>query len=198
MKRIIVLVGPTCSGKTTLEQHLNQRGIPSIVSYTTRTPRTGEVHGQHYYFLTDDEVANLAERDRVVQKVRFAGYSYGSTVDAIDAAFSKSDTAVIVVEPTGRTQFEAWADKQGDVEIVSVYITNSLKTLVTRCLARFVADRNADLGYYAQRIADIADQHRLWPHYFDDWSHIIEEMDDAGPATSVSSVADRILGSKTR
>lgn len=194
MRRIICLVGPTCSGKSTLEQELNRRGVPSIVSYTTRTQRSHEEHGVHYYFVSRAKVSELEQAGKVVQKVEFAGNLYGSTTLAIESAFAKSDTAVIVVEPTGVRQFQAYAESHADVEVEAVYITNSLNTLIARCLTRFRDDTNANVDYYAQRIADIQDQHQNWPYYLHYWNTIIDEMDDAVPEKSVAAVADRILG----
>jgi guanylate kinase len=198
MKRLIVLVGPTCSGKSTLEQELIRRGCATIRSYTTRSQRVGEVDGVHYDFLTEEQVADLFIRDRVLQSVRFTGYQYGSTVDALEEAFKANDTAVIVVEPTGLTQYQAYADRTGDLEIVSVFITNDVGTLCQRLVARAASDDESKAAYNWKRLCGIIEQAREWPYYITNWTHFIERMDDASPQTSVASVAERVLGAKTR
>ena len=55
---IIVLSGPTASGKTTIVNRLMQDTpvkLVKAISATTRPRRKGEVNGEDYYFLTTEE-----------------------------------------------------------------------------------------------------------------------------------------------
>jgi guanylate kinase len=55
--RLTVLAGPTAVGKGTLAAEIREHH-PEIwisVSATTRPPRPGEVHGRHYWFVSDEE-----------------------------------------------------------------------------------------------------------------------------------------------
>lgn len=55
--RLTVLAGPTAVGKGTVAAYVRVHN-PEVwisVSATTRHPRPGEVHGRHYWFVTDDE-----------------------------------------------------------------------------------------------------------------------------------------------
>lgn len=198
MKRVVLLIGPTCTGKSTLEAKLNSLGVPSVTSYTTRTPRTGEVNGVHYHFMTEDQVEELAVRGEIVQRVKFAGNYYGSTKAALDKALAVSDIAVIVVEPTGLTQFKEYAERNPDIEIVSVYINNSLQTLVTRLVQRFKSDANADPAYYWRRMTDMLDQVHEWPLYTNDWTLYFAEMDDGSKIHTVDTAASMILATLGR
>jgi guanylate kinase len=53
---VFVLSGPSGVGKSTLIERLKADGFPITycVTATTRPRRTGEEHGKHYYFLTDE------------------------------------------------------------------------------------------------------------------------------------------------
>lgn len=198
MRTLILLVGPTCTGKSTLEQELNRRGIPSVVSYTTRTPRTGEIDGVHYHFLTREAVDDLDAAGQIAQRVHFAGNYYGSTLASIDKAFKVSNCAVIVVEPTGLTQFKEYAAKTGAFEVVSVYIDNDIHTLVTRLATRFKQDANADPAYYWRRMMDMLDQHHEWPQYVKDWTLYLSDMDEEGEVFTVKTAANLIVGTFVR
>lgn len=198
MDRLILLIGPTCSGKSTLEKELNRRGIPSVVSYTTRAQRTGEVHGKDYYFLTREAVDALDATGQIVQRVNFSGNLYGSTLESINTAFAASNTAVIVVEPTGLTQFIEYAARTNRFEVVSVYVDGPLKRLVTRLIERYRSDANADPAYYWQRLEQQYDAYHYWPLYTDDWSITLSEVDDAIPGKTVSDAADIVVGHLTR
>lgn len=57
MKNVIVMAGPTGSGKDSIIRELMKRypgKIEFAVNATTRAPRPGEEHGKNYYFLTND------------------------------------------------------------------------------------------------------------------------------------------------
>ena len=50
---MIVIVGESASGKSTVEKILNEKyGMRKVVSYTTRPPRDTEVNGVDYNFIS--------------------------------------------------------------------------------------------------------------------------------------------------
>ena len=61
----LVVVGPSGAGKGTLIEGIKAKYIDRFgfsVSFTTRKPREGEVHGQHYFFITRDEFEVMIEK----------------------------------------------------------------------------------------------------------------------------------------
>jgi guanylate kinase len=58
---MIVLVGKTCSGKTTILNELEKLGIERIVTMTTRPMRPGEIEGKTYYYRTEEEFKKLMD-----------------------------------------------------------------------------------------------------------------------------------------
>lgn len=197
MRKLILLVGPTCTGKSTLEIALNKRGLPSLVSYTTRAPRQGEIDGQHYYFLDRETVLGMEAAGQIVQKVEFAGNFYGTTVHTIVNAFRGSNVVVAVVEPTGVTQFKEYAAKVDDLEVVAVYIGNELDILTRRLVARYVSDVGADPKYYWERLQGMVEQHDIW-HKTHDWDIYIYTLDDADPVYHTDYAINLIMGTSVR
>ena len=55
--KLIVIAGPSGVGKGTVVREIIrlQKNCRVSISATTRKPRTGEVNGQHYYFITKQE-----------------------------------------------------------------------------------------------------------------------------------------------
>ncbi len=51
---LFIISAPSGSGKTSIVQHLlgTVAGLEFSVSYTTRAPRAGEVHGRDYFSWT--------------------------------------------------------------------------------------------------------------------------------------------------
>ena len=62
----IICLGPSGVGKSTLINTLtakypNKFGFS--VSYTTRAPREGEVHGKNYFYITKEEFKEMIKKD---------------------------------------------------------------------------------------------------------------------------------------
>lgn len=197
MPRLILLVGPTCSGKTTLEKMLNNLGVPSVVSYTTRDMRSGEKHGVDYFFITRDEVKAHEDAGLVIQKVEFAGNLYGSTAGSIKEAFRNSPVAVMVVEPTGVTQFMEYATRTGAFDVVSIYVSGKFQTLCDRLVQRYATDKNARDAYYWERFTQMHQAYREWPSYIA-YTDRIASIDDGDPSNSTHEWALRIVDTYCR
>ena len=56
---IVVITGISGSGKTTLSKIFDDEH--TLISYTTRSPRPGEVDGVDYYFLSEAQANDLSE-----------------------------------------------------------------------------------------------------------------------------------------
>ncbi len=61
---MVILSSPSGAGKTTLVKLLSeyQNYIISI-SHTTRKPRSNEVNGKDYHFISDQEFENLVKKN---------------------------------------------------------------------------------------------------------------------------------------
>jgi len=67
--KILAVVGPTASGKTTLMEAL-AKSNPSykiVLDETSRRPRTGEKHGVDFLFRTREEIVDDAQKGNLVQ-----------------------------------------------------------------------------------------------------------------------------------
>lgn len=103
-KKIIVLTGPTASGKTTTETALaNRWGLTRIVGHTTREPRLGEINGVHYHFVSPEEMALLIENGEMVETNVFLGNTYGTSKKEIQTVLEDDESigCVIVLDPNG-------------------------------------------------------------------------------------------------
>jgi guanylate kinase len=106
---IITITGPTCSGKTTLENALVKRGAAKTVSHTTRSMRAGEVNGVDYHFVTEDEFGRLEFQGKFIEVVRFGSTSYAMSAESMRRALEQSPVVAVVAEPVGTEQIISWA-----------------------------------------------------------------------------------------
>lgn len=66
---LIVISGPSGVGKDTVIQCMKDRKLPFhfVVTATTRPPRADERHGVDYFFLSNDEFAEMIERGELLE-----------------------------------------------------------------------------------------------------------------------------------
>jgi len=76
----IILVGKAAAGKDHMRKILQGRGFKYGVSYTTRPKREGEIDGEDYYFVSEDEFIKGIAIDLWYEWVQFNGWYYGTTV----------------------------------------------------------------------------------------------------------------------
>ena len=121
---IVVLSGPSGSGKTTVVERLVRESpvaLVKAVSATTRPPRAGEVHGQSYYFLADEEFRQRLADDEFLEhaEVFSSGFLYGTLRSELDRAWATPAWAFLEI------------DVQGAMEVMQQYpqaVTIFLKT----------------------------------------------------------------------
>jgi len=66
---LVVISGPSGVGKDTVIQRMKDRKLPFhfVVTATTRPPRTEEKHGEDYFFITNDQFAEMIEQDELLE-----------------------------------------------------------------------------------------------------------------------------------
>lgn len=128
---MLILCGKSASGKDTLKKELIKMGMNSVVTYTTRLPRKGEIEGISYHFITKDE---FIEREKQGFFAETASYNvatsetwyYGSAVEDL------TDNKVIIVNPHGLRQIR----KIKSLNPIAFYITASEETIWNRLRQR--------------------------------------------------------------
>jgi len=109
---MILIVGESASGKSTIEKQLVKIGYDKIISYTTRPMRDGEIDGVDYYFISENTFLDGLDQNLFAEYTMYNGWYYGiAKEDCLDES-------VCVVEPHGFRQLL----KIKDLHIKSFYI----------------------------------------------------------------------------
>lgn len=77
---LIVVSGPSGGGKGTVVRRMREM-LPEIgfsVSATTRPPRTGEVDGEDYYFITREKFTAMIGGGEMLEHTEYCGNFYGT------------------------------------------------------------------------------------------------------------------------
>lgn len=99
-KNMIVLVGGSCTGKSTIAKKLVEFGYEQLVTYTTRPPRKGEVNGVDYHFITDEQFEMSKEQGFFCETTEYE-ISVGVIWKYGTAKSDLSDNKVCVLNPEG-------------------------------------------------------------------------------------------------
>ena len=124
---MIVLVGESASGKSSIEKHLvDNYEYSKIVSYTTRQPREGEVDGVDYHFVSMEQFESLKEQDFFAENAKYNGWGYGIAKEDC------TDDKVAVLTPHGLRQ----VSKIKDINVTSFYINVPRRDRLIKILQR--------------------------------------------------------------
>lgn len=93
---LVVLLGPSCSGKSTFQKELvNDEGYHAVRTATTRPKRMGEDLSS-YYFLKDQSFAEWEERGDLLCVETFRGWRYGVPREELVRSTSRPNRVVIL------------------------------------------------------------------------------------------------------
>lgn len=119
-KKLFVISGCSGVGKGTVLKEFMARNSDDFmlsVSCTTRKPRTGEVDGVNYFFLTREEFEKAVEEDKFLEHAQFAGNLYGTKKKFIKQKFEEGLNIILEIETQGALQV-----KQKMPEAVLIFI----------------------------------------------------------------------------
>ncbi len=85
---LYIVSAPSGAGKSSLIQALLKTqplyDTQVSVSHTTRAPRPGEVHGEHYFFVNHDEFRSMIGENAFLEHAEVFGNYYGTSRKAIE------------------------------------------------------------------------------------------------------------------
>lgn len=106
MKReglILIISAPSGAGKTTLCHHLLKRfpAMRESISYTTRSPRPGEVDGEDYFFVSRERFLTMVEEDAFAEWAEVHGNLYGTALKTLEDARRNGIDLVLDIDCQG-------------------------------------------------------------------------------------------------
>lgn len=97
---LVVLLGPSCSGKTTFRDELvRDEGYHAVRTATTRPKRVGE-DSSAYYFIKDNTFAEWERKGDLILTESFRGWRYGVPREEITRTADRP-SRVVVLTPGG-------------------------------------------------------------------------------------------------
>lgn len=105
---LLVLSGPSGSGKGTVSEALmkNNDDIIFSTSFTTRTPRPGEVNGENYFFATREEFEEMVEKDELLEHAFVHTNYYGTPKKFVFDEIEKGEIVLLEIDVQGALQIK--------------------------------------------------------------------------------------------
>jgi guanylate kinase len=103
---LFVVVAPSGAGKTSLVHKLLARepNIHLSISYTTRTPRDGEAHGQHYHFVDRAAFEKMIAANDFLEHANVYGNYYGTSRRWIESQLAGDHDVLLEIDWQGARQ----------------------------------------------------------------------------------------------
>jgi len=106
--KLLVLSGPRGVGKSTVAKKLREIGDFWVsVSATTRKPRSNEVDGHDYYFVSNEEFTRMINADEFLEWAEFAGNRYGTPLEKVKHALLLGKNVLLEIEIAGAKQVKS-------------------------------------------------------------------------------------------
>ena len=109
----IIVSGPSGVGKSTVcgKVRENMPDLKFSISCTTRQPRTGEVDGVHYYFITREEFEKRIANDEFIEYARVFDNIYGTLASEVIERVRRGEDVFLDIDVQGALQIRAAAEK---------------------------------------------------------------------------------------
>ncbi|MBU6181468.1 MAG: guanylate kinase [Verrucomicrobia bacterium] len=120
---LFVLSAPSGAGKTTLISSLRQKpDFVYSVSCTTRPPRRGEVDGEDYFFLTEEQFEERAAHGDFLEHARVHGHLYGTPKSTVVGHLKRGVDVLLDIDTLGAAEVRANPDPFIQGAIADVFI----------------------------------------------------------------------------
>ena len=131
---MVILSSPSGVGKTTLTKKIQQKfsSFKISVSHTTRPPRSNEVDGVDYNFVSKKEFIELIKQKKFYEYAKIFENYYGTLKKNVDEVFKKNDI-IFDIDWQGTKQLS----KFKNLNLIKIFlITENKQELKNRLLKR--------------------------------------------------------------
>ena len=133
-KILVILSSPSGVGKTTLTKKIQQKynNFKISVSHTTRSPRSNEVDGVDYHFVSNEKFKKLINENKFYEYAKIYENYYGTLKENVDRTIKNNDI-IFDIDWQGTKKLS----KFDNLNLIKIYlITNNKNELKKRLLKR--------------------------------------------------------------
>ena len=125
---IVILSSPSGAGKTTLVKKIAlENNFKISISHTTRKPRTSEVNGKDYFFISEDEFKKLIKNQEFLEYAKVFNNYYGTTRTPVIEKLNKGQNVIFDIDWQGADQIK---NKNLDYKLITFFILPPSKEIL--------------------------------------------------------------------
>ena len=133
MDKMLVLIGKAASGKDSVREILvKKHGFHSIVTYTTRPMREGEIQNITYHYISENDFLQKIESGFFAEWKKYdvngETWYYGSAKEDLKKA---DKNTIIILTPEGVRDI-----RDNDIDPTVIYLYTNLETIKKRLMKR--------------------------------------------------------------
>lgn len=160
---LFVLSAPSGAGKTTLCTALRQKpDFVYAVSCTTRAPRAGEIEGEDYHFLSEEEFNRRIAAGEFLEHAEVHGRKYGTLKSMVLDNLHQGIDVLLDIDTNGAAQVRSCPDSYITNALADVFIMPpSIEELRHRLIKRGTENEEQ----IATRIRNAKEEMERWREY---------------------------------
>ena len=130
---MVILSSPSGAGKTTITKKIQQKynSFKLSVSYTTRKPRSNEVEGVDYHFITKEKFKDLIKDNQFYEYAKIFDNYYGTLKGTVDQISKKNDI-IFDIDWQGTQQLS----KFNNLKLIKIYLVPPNKSELKKRLIK--------------------------------------------------------------
>lgn len=155
---LFIIAAPSGAGKTSLVNALvkTDPDVRLSISHTTRTRREGEVHGQDYFFVSQNEFSQMCNAGAFLESAKVFDNSYGTLSEAVMRQLNSGIDVILEIDWQGAEQV-----RRNHPGCISIFILPPSKSALEqrlRCrrqdndeiIARRMRDAKSEMSHYIE------------------------------------------------
>ncbi len=138
---VVILSSPSGAGKTTLVKKIAKENNYNIsISHTTRQPRTNEIDGEDYFFISKEKFKALVKNDEFLEYAKVFENYYGSSKRWVIESLDKGRNVIFDIDWQGTEQIKS---QKLNYKLITFFILPPSKSeLFKRLKNRDMKDKN--------------------------------------------------------
>jgi len=156
---MVILSSPSGVGKTTLTKKIQQKyqTFKISVSHTTRSPRSNEVDGVDYNFVTQKKFETLIDQNKFYEYAKIFENYYGTLKKNVDEDILKGDI-IFDIDWQGTKQLS----KFKNLKLIKIYLITDNKTELKKRLIKRNQNTESEIE---KRFKSFDEDIKHWNYY---------------------------------
>ncbi len=135
---MLILIGESGSGKTTILNKLVELGFEKAINHTTRKPRENEENTKEYKFVSKEEFNKMWDNGELLQRAEFNNEYYGISTNSL----KDNVVCISIVDSVKDIKNRAKGLNINNVKIITIYVYVNEQERIKRMKARGDSDEN--------------------------------------------------------